>query len=188
MKPSIQLELASRDDVSRILELVNWAAEKTTANFALEPESLEQWLEAFDGTHRHHPWLVARDAEKVLGFAKSGPHRARGAFAWTVEVSIYIDPSAQSQGLGKALYGRLISLLREQGYVTLLAGITTGHTVSEKLHAAFGFVPCGTFHRCGFKFGAWQHVGYWELHLQPEEQLPVPVRAVLEAWNSAPRD
>lgn len=174
----MQIVLATEADVPRIVALSNWAAAHTAANFATRPEPVETWLELWRRTHHRHPWLVARDGDEVIGFAKTSPHKAREAYAWTAEVSVYIDERAHGRGLGTALYRALIPMVTAQGYVTLLAGITAGHVASERLHARFGFTRCGTFHRAGWKLGAWHDVGWWELHLQPPGAPPRPVTPV----------
>lgn len=186
MNPSPRVELARRDDIPEILAIANWAAAHTPANFATEPEPLAMWLSLWEETAAHHPWLCARDGDRVLGFAKSSPHKARGAYAWTAEVSVYVHPDAHGRGIGAQLYRRLIPVLRAQGYVTLLAGITVPNPASERLHEAMGFARCATFHRAGWKYGAWHDVGYWELFLQPEGAAPGPIRAVAEVWSEAP--
>ena len=43
-----EIELAERGDVPRILEITNWAAEHTSANFATEPETIEQWTNMWE--------------------------------------------------------------------------------------------------------------------------------------------
>jgi len=140
------------------------------------------WMTTWEESHLHHPWLVAREGGDgdVIGFAKASQHRSRAAYAWTAEASVYIAPEHKGQGVGTALYGALIPLLRAQGYVTLLAGITTGHDASERLHAKAGFERCGTFHRAGWKYGRWHDVGYWELQLQAADHVPGTIRAVLD--------
>lgn len=184
------ITLASEADVPGMLALSNWAAAHTSANFATEPEPLSAWSESFRGTRASHPWLVVHgeghgggsDGARVLGFAKGSPHRSRGAYRFSAEVSVYIDPSHHGRGLGRALYRVLIPLLRAQGYVTLLAGITTGNPASERLHAAFGFGLCGTYHRIGWKDGRWHDVGYFELHLVDGRLPPAELRTVEEVW------
>jgi len=173
---------AELDDVPGILALANWAAEHTHANFATQPETLEAWQDAWETHHEKYPWLVSRADGKIIAFAKAGPHRARGAYAWIAEVSVYVQPDLHRRGLGCALYGKLIPLMRAQGYMTLLAGITPPNPGSEGLHAAFGFQKCGVFHRAGFKFGRWFDVGYWELHLQAEDHAPAPIASVDSVW------
>lgn len=185
--PEPPITLASEADVPGMLALSNWAAAHTSANFATEPEPVSAWLESFRGTRASHPWLVVhgegRDRERVLGFAKGSPHRSRGAYRFSAEVSVYIDPAHHGRGLGRALYRVLIPVLRAQGYVTLLAGITTGNPASERLHAAFGFRPCGTYHRIGWKDGRWHDVGYFELHLTDEGLPPAELRTVDSVWS-----
>jgi L-amino acid N-acyltransferase YncA len=178
----MRIELARREDVAAILDIANWAAANTPANFALQPEPLDDWLALFDRTQEKYPWLVARDGERVIGFAKGGPHKPRGAYAWTVELSVYIHPDHHQRGIGRKLYEKLIPLLKAQGFATLIAGIAMPHPPSEKLHQAFGFAKCATFHRAGFKFGRWWDVSYWELHLDAnaggDAQPLKPVREV----------
>lgn len=184
MADSLTIRLAEREDISAVVAISNWAAVNTPANFATEPEPESSWLATWEATRAQHPWLVAVDGGRVLGFAKSGPHRARGAYAWTAEVSVYVDPSAHGRGIGAALYARLIPVLRAQGYVTLLAGIAPPNPASERLHEKVGFVRCGTYHRAGWKLGAWHDVGYWELHLAGGDDAPQPVRPVADVWRS----
>ncbi|HTE55909.1 MAG TPA: GNAT family N-acetyltransferase [Kofleriaceae bacterium] len=183
MNEVVTIELARAGDLERITSLVNRAGETGTANFATSPEPLEQWIDEWEKTSSTHPWLVARSSGDVLGFAKASAHRARGAYRWTAEVSIYIDEERRARGLGTALYGVLIPFLGAQGFVTLLAGITAGHTASERLHARAGFIRCGTFHRAGWKMGGWHDVGYWELQLGGGLE-PAPVRGVAEVWEA----
>jgi L-amino acid N-acyltransferase YncA/N-acetylglutamate synthase-like GNAT family acetyltransferase len=187
---AIVVDVATAGDVPAMLALSNWAASATPANFATEPETVTDWLDAWRETSSAYPWLVARQESdapqrapaRIAGFAKASPHRARGAYQWTAEVSVYVDPSGHNLGVGKRLYRHLVPVLRRQGYVTLLAGITPPNPASERLHAALGFRPCGTYHRAGFKFGKWHDVGYWELHLWPRHLPPSAIRPVAAVW------
>jgi L-amino acid N-acyltransferase YncA len=176
------IELAAEGDVLAMLGLANASAEIHHANFATEPESLADWTASYRATERTHPWLVARAGGRVVGFAKASPHRPRGAYRWTAEVSVYVDPSAHASGVGSRLYAHLVPTLRAQGYVTLLAGISPPNPPSERLHTRFGFQRCGTYHRAGYKHGAWHDVGYWELHLSPPDLAPAPIREASRVW------
>ena len=177
----MNLRLAVEADIAPLLEISNWAALNTHANFAIEPEPLEDWLAAWRATREKHPWLVACDGGgTVLGFAKSSPHRGRCAYAYTAEVSVYVHPQHHGKRIGHALYAKLIPMLKAQGYVTLLAGISTPNDASVRLHESFGFKRIGLFERVGWKFGRWHDVGYWELILNDSPQPPARILAVRE--------
>lgn len=183
MPSDLRIELATEADVPRILEISNWAAAHTTANFATAPEPLEQWLAMWRATSASYPWLVARDERGAVGgFARAMPHKARQAYAWSVDVSVYLAPELHGRGVGTSLYRVLLELLRAQGFVTVIAGITSGHLASERLHAKLGFTRCATFARVGWKNEQWHDVGYWQLHLHPADQAPSSLRTVEEAW------
>jgi len=177
------IELAARSDVPAILAIANQAAQDTAANFATEPEPLDDWLALYDRTCAQYPWLVARAGGEVVGFAKSGPYRLRGAYRFTAEVSVYVRPAWHRRGLGRALYARAIPMLRQQGFTALFASITSPHPPSERLHEAFGFSRIGMFHRCGWKFDRWHDVGFWELVLRPDD-VPTAVQPVAAVWPS----
>jgi L-amino acid N-acyltransferase YncA len=169
----MHIRLSQESDIAAILEISNWAALHTPANFAIELESLDDWLASWRDTHAQHPWLVAtNDTGQVIGFAKSSPHRGRCAYAYTAEVSVYVHAEHLGRGVGRSLYARLIPILKSQGYVTLLAGITTPNPASERLHASFGFTRIGVFQRVGWKFNRWHDVSYWQLALQDAQAMP----------------
>ena len=180
---SLRVTLAERADVAVMLAISNEAAARTNANFATTPELLVDWEATFDREHAAYPWLVARDGERIVGFARGLSHRARGAYAWTAEVSVYVAFDAHARRVGTRLYERLVPTLRAQSYVTLIAGITPGNPASERLHAHFGFVRCGTYHRVGWKNGAWLDVGSWELHLDTSGAAPSPRKLVRDVWT-----
>jgi phosphinothricin acetyltransferase len=180
---------AAADDIAAILAISNHYAATSPANFATEPETLDSWLQMWRATHEMYPWLIALDAGAsaaappqgaVLGFAKAGPWKARSAYRWTAETSIYLRPESRGYGLGRALYARLIDLLRAQGYGMLIGGITLPNEASVGLHEAMGYRKAAHFPQNGFKFSQWHDVGYWTLALLPRHAEPGPIRSVAE--------
>lgn len=121
------------------------------------------------------PWLVA-DLGGVVGYAYAGPHHVRPAYRWSVDVSVYVAASHSRQGVGRALYGELLPLLRQLGYVNAYAGVTLPNAASVALHESVGFTPVGVYRRVGFKLGAWHDVGWWELALTERPESPAPPR------------
>jgi L-amino acid N-acyltransferase YncA len=127
-----------------------------------------------------HPWLVAERGGEVVGYVYAGPHRAKPAYRWSVDVAIYIAEDERGLGHGRRLYEALFTRLREQGFRMACAGITLPNEASVGLHESLGFVPIGVYREIGFKQGAWRDVGWWQLELlpppagRPPEPLPPP--------------
>jgi phosphinothricin acetyltransferase len=53
--------------------------------------------------HTRFPWLVATD-DRLVGVAYAAPWNDRAAYQWTVEATVYVDPSRHRRGVGDALY------------------------------------------------------------------------------------
>ena len=128
------------------------------------------------------PWLVAVREGSVVGYCYAGPHRARAAYRWSVEVSVYLSASEHGRGTGRALYQRLLAELRDLGYATAYAGITQPNPASVGLHESLGFTAVGVFRAVGYKDG-WRDVGWWQLSLATPE-LPVEPRTWQPDWGS----
>ena len=178
------VRLATADDLAAILAISNHYARTTPANFAIEPERLEDWQTSFHQTHKKFPWLVACDkADEIIGFAKASPWKGRCAYTWSAEITVYVEPDAHGQGVGRELYMRLIDTLRRQGYRTLLGGITQPNVASVRLHESLGFKQVALLERVGYKFGRWHDVGYWELILADDDSDPTPIKRVCDIWS-----
>jgi phosphinothricin acetyltransferase len=122
------------------------------------------------------PWFVAARDGAVVGYAYAAAHRARAAYRWSVDTSVYLRADERGAGTGRALYERLLPVLAELGYVTAFAGIALPNDGSTGLHAALGFSPVGVYRGAGFKAGRWHDVGWWQLPLRPPPVEPAEPR------------
>jgi len=124
-----------------------------------------------------HGWLVAERGGEVVGYAYACPHRARTAYRWSVDVSVYVAPGHTGEGVGRAVYTELFERLRAQRFRMAFAGITLPNEASVALHESLGFAQVGTMREVGWKLGAWRDVGWFQLELTdpadpPREPLP----------------
>ncbi len=176
------VRLATEDDLPAILQISNWAAENTAANFAVAPETLESWRGDWGETHEMFPWFVATDGDgRVIGFAKAAPWKGRCAYLWTAETTVYVNPDCHGLGVGKTLYERLLVTLKAQGYRTLLGGITVPNPASVALHESMGFRRVAMLEGVGWKFDRWHDVGYWQLCLDEDTKPPDRLKTVQQA-------
>src|SRR5690606_4691345 len=91
----------------------------------------------------------------VLGYAYSGIFRARVAYRYTTEGSVYVHIDHFGKGIGKTLYAALLPILKKQGFHSVIGGLTLPNEASVKLHEHFGFKKVAEFKESGFKFGQW---------------------------------
>lgn len=91
----------------------------------------------------------------VLAFGGYGPYAAKDGYRFTVENSVYVHPSAQGRGLGKALMVTLLERAAADGHHVMIALIEAGNTASIALHTKLGFEQVGLIPEVGTKFGRW---------------------------------
>lgn len=109
-----------------------------------------------------HAWLVAERDGAVIGYAYGSPHRTRAAYSSSCDVAVYVDPACTRQGIGRALYERLLPELAAKGLHAAFAGIALPNPGSIALHEAVGFTPVGIYREVGWKCGGWRDVGWWQ--------------------------
>jgi L-amino acid N-acyltransferase YncA len=153
----IPIRTAEARDLAAITGIYEHAVRHGTASFELEPPSEREMSSRYEALRSGgYPYLVAQLEGEIVGFAYAGPYRARPAYRWTVEDSIYVAPAAQRRGIGRALLDRLIAEAERGGFRQIIAVIGDSANVgSIEVHRAAGFRLVGTFDNVGFKFGRW---------------------------------
>jgi phosphinothricin acetyltransferase len=131
-----------------------------TGTFEEVPPSVEEMLGRFEANQRAgYAWLVARDASGCLGYGYYGAFRARAAYRFTVEDSVYVRDGVRGQGVGKAIVRALLERAAADGFKQMLALIgDSENTGSIGVHASLGFLPAGTMRKVGYKFERWLDV------------------------------
>src|SRR5207244_12594324 len=95
-----------------------------TASFEIEPPSEREMTQRYEALRvGAYPYLVAELDREIVGYAYAAPYRARPAYRWSVEDSIYIAPAMQRRGLGPARLERRIAAAAAGGCRRLLAAI-----------------------------------------------------------------
>ncbi len=164
------LRIATEADVPAMLDIYAPYILNTTYSFEYTVPDEEAFLARFREITSQFPWLVWEEEGQLLGYAYgSAPFGERAAYAWCAESSIYLRPDAQGRGIGRRLYAGLEALLSCQGYQRVYALITSENTGSLAFHSRVGFVPRAEFVRCGYKFGRWLGVHWYEKVLSSVE-------------------
>lgn len=153
------IRTATEVDLEAITEIYRASVLNGTATYELEAPDLAEMRARFLGlTGQEYPYTVAVDeAGRILGYAYAGPFRARPAYRFIVENSVYLAPAAQGKGIGRKLMLDLIERCTGSGFRQIVAVIGDGSpaSASVKLHTALGFAMCGTMVGSGYKHERW---------------------------------
>ncbi|MBB3934032.1 GNAT family N-acetyltransferase [Aureimonas phyllosphaerae] len=167
---------ATPADIPAITRIYEEAVLYGTATYELTPPDETEMAARMANTLRQdYPYFVACDRDgAVIGYAYAGPFRARPAYRWTVEDSIYLAPEAKGQGVGTALLRRLLDACQDKGFRQMIAVIGgADNQPSIKVHAKLGFTHIGIFEGSGFKFGRWIDTVFMQFALNGgKETLP----------------
>jgi L-amino acid N-acyltransferase YncA len=149
---------ATAADLPAIAAIYATAATTSHATFDLDGRSIAWWRDRLEEVQpaAGHLLLVAVDARTVLGYARSGRHKEKPAYATTVETSVYVGGEHRGRRVGHTLYAALLERLDASGLRLAVAGVALPNDPSERLHRAHGFTEIGVFEGVGVKHGrAW---------------------------------
>lgn len=180
MEDKIRIRMAVLEDAEELLAIYAPYVKNTVITFEYEVPTREDFQNRIETTLKRYPYLVAVKDGKIIGYAYASPYKTRAAYQWNVETSIYVAMDEQAKGIGSLLYTKLFSILRKQGVRNVYACVSLPNEQSERIHNKFGFALIGRFHRCGYKFGKWCDIGWFERSLLDKEEEPSPIISITE--------
>ena len=182
MAAAITIRTAALPDAERLLEIYRPYVEETAITFEYDVPTIDEFRGRMTRVLEKYPYLVAERDGTIVGYAYAGPFVGRAAYYWSVETTIYLDRAVRRQGIGKALYTALETVLGAMGILNLNACIGYPEVEDEHLtrnsvefHAHLGYQWVGQFHNCGYKFGRWYHMVWMEKMLGEHPLQPDPV-------------
>ena len=173
--PTMSIIRPSRDDdLPAITAIYTHHVLRGTGTFETTPPGpAEMATRRADVLGKGLPFLVAEEAGRVLGFAYCQWFKPRPAYRFCAEDSIYLDPNALGQGLGRRLLAELGRQAQAGGIRKLIAVIgDSANAASVGVHRSAGFTPAGTLTSCGWKFGRWLDVVLMEKTLGEGDTTP----------------
>jgi phosphinothricin acetyltransferase len=149
---------AADDDLAAITTIYEHHVRHGLGSFEEEPPPLAEIARRrADVLARGLPYVVASVVGgALLGYAYGAPYRARSAYRFTVEDSIYVAPGHAGRGVGRALLAALVARCTELGYRQMVAVIgDSANAGSIAVHERLGFRRVGLLPAIGFKHGRW---------------------------------
>lgn len=148
---------ATEAHLTGIVDIFNHAVRETFSIWSETETTLDlrrTWLSARTGAG--FPVIVAVNPSaptRVLGYGSFGVFRDFPGYVKSVEHSVYVSPSAQRQGVGRAILSELIARARAKGLAAMVGGIDSENAGSIALHKQAGFEIQGNLKGVGRKFG-----------------------------------
>ena len=165
----MEVRPARPDDLAAIHAIYAHHVLHGLASFEEEPPSAEELERRYrDVTGRGLPYLVALSGGVVGGYGYCAPYRARSAYRYALEDSVYVRHDMTGRGIGRRLLEELLRRCEGLGYRQVIAVIgDSANAASIGVHAACGFLRVGTLRSVGFKFGRWVDSVFMQRHLGP---------------------
>lgn len=148
---------AGEEDMAQIAEIYAHHVMKGLASFEETAPSVEEMLGRMRAVRAAGlPYLVLEIEARVVGYCYATPYRARSAYRFSVEDSVYVREGFGGRGIGRQLLAALLDYCGAGPWKQVIAVIgDSGNHASIGLHQALGFRVVGTLESVGFKFGRW---------------------------------
>ena len=165
---TFKLREATRADLPQIVAIYNASIPGRLATGDLEPVTVEA-REAWFAAHNieKYPLIVAEsEAGKIIGWGGLSQFKARAAYRYTAEISIYVAPGHARQGVASAMTDELMRRCPKLEIKSLVALIFGHNEPSVRFFSKRGFKLWGHLPRIaeldgverdlviyGFRFG-----------------------------------
>lgn len=156
----------SLQDTKAITDIYNEYVINSVITFETEPVTEEEMQHRMTEISAAYPYWVYEVEGKIAGYCYAHAWKTKAAYQYTLETTVYLAPSYQGMGIGRASMQRLIDDCRQGGYQSEIACITEGNEASTSLHLKLGFKPVSHFEEVGMKFNRKLDVYDYELILK----------------------
>jgi len=176
----ITVEIARPEDARELLGIYAWYVTNTAVTSEYEVPSVTEFENRIARTLREYPYLIARDGDRILGYAYARHFHDRPAFSWSAESSIYVNRDGRRGGVGRTLYTALEGILTCQNVTNLYAAVSYPEEENEflnqdsyRFHDRLGYRVVGEFRKCRYKFDRWYGMVWMEKCIG-SHQVPMP--------------
>jgi L-amino acid N-acyltransferase YncA len=122
---------ASIADLPSIGEIYNQAIEHTVGTFACRPRTHQEMSDWYFAHDSRHPVYVLTRGSEVVGWGSLSTWSLREGYRDTVEISVYLAPSARGYGQGGRMFDHLVEAAKRIGHHCIICCHTVGNTSME---------------------------------------------------------
>lgn len=170
------IRTAREEDAAELLAIYEYYVRNTVVTFEYDVPGAEEFAGRIRSVLRKYPYLVAESGGEIGGYAYASMFKARAAYDWAVETSIYVRADLRGRGVGRVLYRALEEALGRMHVINLNACIAYPNPESVGFHEKFGYSIVAHFTKCGYKFDQWHDMVWMEKFISPHD---IPPKAVI---------
>ena len=120
-KDTVLIRDASVGDAPAIAAIYRPYVTDTAITFECQAPSNWEMRRRMETVMDRYPFFVAVSGGGVIGYAYAGPFKARAAYRYAAELTVYLKQGLEKQGIGGRLYRTLEAALEEMGILNLYA-------------------------------------------------------------------
>ena len=182
MEHNCIVRMARPEDAQAMADIFRPYVLETAVAFEYNPPGAEHFRALMEDRMRKYPFLVTEEDGQVTGYLYVSPFKARPAYDWAIETSIYIRQDCRGKGYGRLLHDRMEELLKRQNILSMYACIAYTEVEdqylvnhSKRFHAHMGYELTATFPKCGYKFNKWYDIIWMHKEIAPHVDRPSPI-------------
>lgn len=140
-------------DLPSLAEILNYYVLNSTVTFHKELLTEGDMAEKVFFSQPYYKSYVIRENQNIIGYCAVSQWKKQEAYRHTGEINIYLHLSHTGKGVGSLAIQHLEAFAIKNGIHTLIAGLCSENTPSQKLFEKNGYVQCASFQKVGHKFG-----------------------------------
>ena len=181
------IRMARAEDAQALADIFRPYVLETAVAFEYNPPGAGHFRELIENRLRKYPFLVAEENGEIMGYLYVSPFKARPAYDWAIETSIYIRRECRGKGYGRMLHDRMEELLKKQNILSMYACIAYTEVEdqylvnhSKRFHTHMGYELTATFPKCGYKFNKWYDIIWMHKEIGQHGDDPAPIIPITE--------
>jgi len=167
---------AEASDAGVLSEIYRYYVDNFPYSFEYIAPTSEEFAKRIADISDKYPFFVCEDNDEIVGFAYAHQFKERKAYQWVCETSIYTKNGYTQRGIGSMLYAKLLTAIKQQGFVKAYAVLGCPNEGSEIFHKKIGFLLEATLSNIGYKLGSWHDIKFYVLELNSfHGNMPEPL-------------
>ncbi|TKH41499.1 GNAT family N-acetyltransferase [Paenibacillus terrae] len=147
--PILNVRTATSEDLNRILDIYNQGIEDRIATLEAEAKDLDYMVDWFREHQNRYTILVAESDGVVVGWASLNRYSHRCAYDGVADLSIYVDRTFRSKGVGSALHSELEKEAKKNNFYKIVLFTFPFNENGQGLYRKMGYREVGIFEKQG---------------------------------------